>query len=129
MLKYKGVSISGTGKFLGYNGKSRAVFATEEEAALYYNDYAIKGFGEAANLNIITTTNTTIYKYFSDKTITLDFIKNMQKICELKEVFRAKPNWVKEFNVPVPYINSKDFQKYKDLALALVERDTNIIDS
>ena len=128
-MKYKGVSISGTGKFLGYNGKSNKVFTTEEEAALYYNDYAIKAFGEAANLNIITTTNTTMDKYFSDETITLDFTKNIRKICDLKEVFRAKPNWVKEFNIPVPYINSKDFQKYKDLTVSLIERDANIRDS
>ena len=79
-------------KLLYYNGKSTKSFLTEEAA--YYNDYALKEFGVAACLNNITTNNTTIDFYFSDNTITLEFIENITKITELKEVYRAKSHWI-----------------------------------
>ena len=61
--KYKGVSLDKkSGKWVvaispsKYKRKKIGVFSNEEEAALVYNTYAVKYYGEFAKLNVINET-------------------------------------------------------------------------
>lgn len=74
----------------------------------------------------IDTVNTTINHYFSDQIISLDFVSNIEKITELKEIFRAKKNWVELHNIKFGDIKGTTFQHYKDLAISLIKSNVLI---
>jgi hypothetical protein len=125
-LRYLGVMVN-CGKFVAaYSSKKLGSYTYEEDAARAHDVAAIKDKGKDAMLNKIVTERTTIEDYFNTETITEDFIKSINTVLVLKEVFRAKPLWRKR--ISFSSICSRNFTEYKNIALKFLEEEKVLID-
>jgi len=98
-------------------------FDTMEEAALAYNEAAIEIYKDIAILNDITTSNTTFEILFPKEIVTLEFVKNIDTITMLRELFRIRQDWKEENNIAYMHIKGKTFKKYKEIAIKLAEEE------
>ena len=122
-LRYTGVTID-SGKFSCYfKSKFKGRFDTEEEAAEEYNKLAKMEYGEDARLNRITTSGTTMKYYFNNNTITVDFVKSINTVKEIKQIFAFKKEWTKKLGIKYYKIRKKDLETCKNFAIKMLKED------
>jgi len=119
-LPYVGVVLEKTTFRTQYKGKRIGTYKYLEDAAKKYNELALKD-SPNAKINKIITVDTTVASLFDKKNITIDFIKNIETLMEMRAIFWANPDWKLKSQVLLGDMKKVDLEKYREKALKCIE--------
>ncbi len=119
ICKYKGVSITHN-KFVTLFSGKRYTFDYEEDAAKKYNDLVREKYGDDAYQNVISNDNKTTVKDYIPKEITVDYIKNIKTLIELRMIVTHKGWNGHGGDITTRHINISNLEKYKETAIKLL---------
>ncbi|MFA2720567.1 AP2/ERF family transcription factor [Bacillus paranthracis] len=126
--KYKGVSVTSDGQYMVSirtgtdDGRIRERYLSEDVAGYVYNLYAIKYFGEYANLNDVTS--------FTEEEIKKNRVKkkSQEKQSKYKGVSwnESRQKWVAQFSHNKTKINAGRFNTEEEAYKALINKKTEM---
>jgi hypothetical protein len=127
--KYKGINFVTSGYEVKIDGIYYGIYKTAEKAAEKANEVYTTRYGSQANLNIIDySKQTTKYNRIPEENITKEYILNLTKVIDVKNVITIKKLKTKgEGAIKISDIKLVTLDKYKQIIVDELYPSTNFV--
>lgn len=120
-VMYTGVKWD-SGKFVcKYKSKTIGSSLIMEEAAEMYNQAVLKDHPNP-RLNIITTSGTTIETLFHKNNLTVDIVKGIKTVGDMRAVFHVNEDWRRTSGYVLKQMKKANLEEYKNAVIEYMNR-------